>query len=352
MHSLLQRQLKKHFQQEELDSPGFQSFLDAIGKSYENFDEKLSMMQRATIISSEELYEANVELQKEAQHQKQVLASLEKAMTNLTSEDAPDNDIKTISKSNITAEKLTAHISNLADQIAEITTEKNILLKDLEAQNESLNNYAHAVSHDIKSPIRNISTLISWIKESENNRLSEDGLDNFALVEENLEKMDRLVDSILKHATIETLDEEKSNINLNNLLNGIQSSIYIPSNVSLIFNERLPTLFAQKYKIEQLFTNLITNAITATEHLDKGIIAIDFEEQDDFWQFSCSDNGIGIEEKHRHSIFEMFKKLENNFNATGIGLALVKKIINLYGGRIWIESEINEGTTFFFTLKK
>jgi len=127
MHSLLQRQLKKHFQQEELDSPGFQSFLDAIGKSYENFDEKLSMMQRATIISSEELYEANVELQKEAQHQKQVLASLEKAMTNLTSEDAPDNDIKTISKSNITAEKLTAHISNLADQIAEITTEKNIL---------------------------------------------------------------------------------------------------------------------------------------------------------------------------------------------------------------------------------
>lgn len=352
MHPLLLRQIKKHIPPYLDEVQGFQSFLDVISRSYENFDEKLSMMQRATKISSEELQLAKEGINQEAERQQQVLASLEKAMNSLNSEVAMGTEIRQVSTAHFDAEKLSAHIRNLAMQIAEITSEKNVLLKDLAAQNESLNTYAYAVSHDLKSPIRNISALMSWINEVERVNFSEESVNNCILIEQNLSKMDRLIENILKHATVETLEEEKAHIDIRELLEEIKSTVYLPPTVNLRLCDKLPVLFAQKYRIEQLFTNLITNAITATEHRDLGIIKIGFQEDDVYWRFNCSDNGKGIAEKHRSSIFEMFNKLENDFNATGIGLALVKKIVNFYEGDIWIESEENKGTTFFFTLKK
>lgn len=352
MHPLLLRQIRKHIPQNLAEVQGFQSFLDVISRSYENFDDKLSMMQRATKISSEELQQAKEAINQEAERQQRVLASLEKAMNSLNSEVDHENEFRYGATTHIDAEKLSAHISNLAIQIAEITAEKNVLLKDLEAQNESLNNYAHAVSHDLKSPIRNISALMNWIVEVEKINFSEESVTNCTLIEQNLNKMDRLIENILKHATVETLEEEKAHIDIRELLEEIKSTVYLPPNITIRLCAKLPVLYVQKYRIEQLFTNLITNAITATEHRDLGVIKIDFQEDDVFWRFSCSDNGKGIAEKHRSSIFEMFNKLENDFNATGIGLALVKKIINFYEGDIWIESEENKGTTFFFTLKK
>ena len=113
----------------------------------------------------------------------------------------------------------------------------------------------------------------------------------------------------------------------------------------------LPVLYTGEYRLEQLFKNLLTNSVAATEHTKTGLVTIEAREQEDGWLFCVADNGKGIPEHLQTGIFDMFKKLENKANTTGIGLALVKKIVNYYEGDIWLSSEEGAGTTFYFTLK-
>lgn len=352
MHSLLKRQLKKYLPDAYSGNNDLGPLLEAIANSYENYDEKLSMLQRATALSSDELYEANRELEKEATRQKQVLNSLENALSALQANFKQQEVPKNIVDSDFDAEKLARQIGELAQRASEMTTEKDKLLKNLASQNESLNSYAHVVSHDLKSPIRNISALITWIEEDEKDTLSEQSKQNLSLALGNLEKMDKLITGILKHATLQ--DKNASNVifDLGEVLSDIQENIYVTNNVQFKFPDELPKLFYDRYKIEQLFMNLMTNAVKATEGKKQGTIQVDFKDEGDHWYFAIADNGKGIPEKHQSDIFEMFNKLEEDAMATGIGLALVKKIVSLYEGNIWVESVENMGSTFHFTLKK
>lgn len=352
MHSLLKRQLKKYLPQPLKNQSAINVFLDAISNSYGNYDEKLSMLQRATAISSEELFLANRELEKEALRQKQILDSLEEAIAILKSNLEQEDDFEYDLKDQFDVGKLAKHIAGLANKVAEMNREKNVLLKHLETQNESLNNYAHIVSHDLKSPIRNINALITWIMEDEKESFSTTSKDNAILVLENLEKMDKLISGILKHATIDSTEEHKTTFQVREMLQEIQKSIYVPDNVTFNYGLDLPELTMERTKIEQMFMNLMLNAVTATEHLKAGLIQIDLIKNKDFWEFSISDNGKGIPKKHQESIFNMFKKLDNDNNATGIGLALVKKIVTFYKGNILLKSEENKGTTFYIQLRK
>lgn len=348
MHSLLKRQIRKYLPEDFGEHEALNDFFNAIEKSYQNFDDKVTMIQRATAISSKELFEANRELEAEAQRQKKIIDSLEKALSSLN---VNLNAQKGINHS-LDVEQLAKRISEQAEQLSQLTTEQGKLMKELEAQNESLNNYAHVVSHDLKSPIRNISTLMTWILEEEQEKFSEESKANGEMIGQNLEKMDHLIDGILKHATVSSLEEEQTKIPISDLLHEIENTIFIPENVRLEYSDELPTIIGQKYSVEQLFTNLITNAITATEHLEKGVIKIGHKENPYFHRFYISDNGKGIPERHQTKIFNMFSKLSNDNNATGIGLSLVKKIINLYDGDISLESQVDKGTTFYFTLKR
>ncbi|MBC6998895.1 HAMP domain-containing sensor histidine kinase [Cytophaga sp. FL35] len=349
MHSLLNRQIRKFLPEDLREHEGLRDFLEAVQRSYQDQDDKLAMIQRATAISSKELYEANRELEAEAQRQKKIIDALEKALKSLNE----NLNIKNGSRSSILdVEKLATKIGEQAEQLSRMSTEQSKLMKELESQNESLNNYAHVVSHDLKSPIRNINTLLTWIMEEEKEKFSEDSKANSEMISQNLVKMDRLIDGVLKHATVSTLEEEKANINISDLLQEIENTIYVPENVTLDFSGELPTIFGQKYTLEQLFTNLITNAITATEEQEKGIIRISAKENKFYYTFEITDNGKGIPEHHQSKIFDMFSKLSNENNATGIGLSLVKKIVNLYEGDISLTSREGEGTTFYLTLKK
>ncbi|WP_276167535.1 sensor histidine kinase [Zobellia alginiliquefaciens] len=352
MHSLLKRQLKKNLPASLSENEDMQRFLDAVEMSYQNYDEKLSMIQRATAISSEELFIANRELTKEAERQKKILASLELAMTSLNSNLSSENQFNNDAKKEFDVEKLAQQISKLASQVGEMTEEKNVLLKDLETQNDSLNNYVQMVSHDLKSPIRNVNALLSWIQDDNQNSLTEDSKENIELASSNLVKMDNLINGILEHATIGTSMESKMNVDINLLLNEIESYVPLQENITLNYGNDFPVIHIEKHLIEQIFAYLITNAITATKHLKKGVITIKFEDQAEFWKFSVIDNGKGIPVKHQTSIFEMFKKLENNDSSAGVGLALVKKIVRLYHGSIELVSEENMGANFSFTLKK
>ncbi|WP_400072725.1 ATP-binding protein [Zobellia russellii] len=352
MHALLKRQLKKNLPAHLIENEEMQEFFAAVERSYENYDEKLSMIQRATAISSEELFEANKELRKEAERQKKILASLELAMNSLSSNLDAGEQFQNNSNQQFDVEKLAKHISHLAEEVTKISEEKKLLLQDLETRNESLNNYVQMVSHDLKSPIRNVNALLSWIKDDNENTLTHDSKENIELASSNLIKMDNLINGILEHATIGINMESKMNVDVNILLKEIESYVPLPENVSMVYGAGFPVIHIEKHLIEQIFAYLITNAITATKHLEKGLITISFEDEDQFWKFSVKDNGKGIPQKHQSSIFEMFKKLENNDSAAGVGLALAKKIVKLYNGSIELESEENKGANFSFTIKK
>ena len=351
MHKLLSRQIRKFLPIDWSKNAALSKFLDAISKSYDDNDSKLEMVQRSTIISSQELSEANEDLRNRANSQKKIIESLERsiAVLNENTGNAFNKDGQAGKQFDPLA--LAKKLEEQSSEINRISTEKDILLKNLEERNEALNNYAHMVSHDLKSPMRNINFLIGCIKEEDEINFSEQSKDNCALISENLEKMDALVDGILKHATITNMKEQKMEINIENLIAEIVKTLYVPVSITIETATPLPTLFIGKYKLELLFKNLLNNAITATEHKPEGIIKIVAEEESNYWKFSISDNGKGIAKKYQDDIFKMFKKLENDFKATGIGLALVKKIVNSFGGKIWLNSKEGEGATFFFTIK-
>lgn len=238
------------------------------------------------------------------------------------------------------------------EELSRITSEKNRLLKNLEQRNEALNNYAHMVSHDLKSPIRNVYSLVSWVFEDSDAKFKQDCQENIELIYKNLDRMDKLIDGILKHTTIDNLEDSNEEVDLNSLVKAIIFKYYLTNNVKVKVRNKLPTVVSNKYRMEQLFDNLLSNAIKAVEASTMGMVEIDFKEKTESLLFSVSDNGIGIPKHQQETIFDMFKKLTDDASATGIGLALVKKIINYYKGDIWISSEENKGTSVFFTLNK
>tara|TARA_B100000678_G_scaffold48951_1_gene38721 strand:- start:40560 stop:42917 length:2358 start_codon:yes stop_codon:yes gene_type:complete len=236
-------------------------------------------------------------------------------------------------------------------QIKELEKQKEQLLSNLEKQNEQLNEYAHIVSHDLKSPLRNISALLSWTKEDFRDKLGEESLANLDLMQNKVEKMDHLIENILKYSSIESDILTEENIDLNQLIETIVEMIYIPDHVSVKIKSNLPTIKADKTRIQQLFQNLIGNAVNYIDK-EKGLIEVNHSENNTHHIFSIKDNGIGIAKEHHERIFKIFSSLGNHEKSTGIGLSIVKKIVDLYNGKIWLESEVGIGTTFYFSIKK
>jgi len=352
MHKLLVRQIRKFLPDTWSEKIELSRFLDAINKSYEDNDSKLELLQRSTVISSQELSEANNDLLNRSNAQKKIIESLERSLAVLNEHTGNDASQDKNKVGQFDPLALARKLEQQSTELKRISAEKDELLRNLEDRNDALNNYAHMVSHDLKSPMRNINFLIGCIKEQDMANFSDQSIDNCTLISENLEKMDALVDGILQHATITNLDEKEVEVNVGQLLNDIVKTLYVPSNVMVEVIEPMPILTIGKYRLEQLFKNLLDNAITATEQNPNGLIRISAIEEDNYWKFSVSDNGKGIAKKYQDDIFRMFSKLENDFKATGIGLALVKKIVNSFKGEIWLNSEESKGASFIFTIKK
>lgn len=226
-----------------------------------------------------------------------------------------------------------------------------MLLEALAKSNDELQEYAHIVSHDLKSPLRSIDALVSWIKEDNKGKLDDTTIQNFGLIETTLEKMEQLISDILLYSSIGSESKETNDVDLNALIDELKQLLYVPDHISINVLNELPTVTGDKTKLQQLFQNLISNAIKFNDKED-GLIEINVEEQKSYYQFSIRDNGVGIDKEHHDKIFKIFHALNKNKESSGIGLSIVKKIVDLYKGEIWLESEPNEGTTFFFTLKK
>lgn len=233
----------------------------------------------------------------------------------------------------------------------ELSEQKEQLLKDLESSNEGLQEYAHIVSHDLKSPLRSISALASWLEEDFGDKLGPAGLSQLNLMQDKIASMDQLITGILRYSSI---GSEKARFEICptlELIQQIKATIYWPEQIALRFNGTMPSIKADKTQLQQLFQNLLSNAIS---HMDKpkGQIEIGYNDLGDLHEFSVKDNGIGIPKAYQEKIFEIFETLESGKGSSGIGLSIVKKIVQLHGGTIWVKSEYGAGATFYFTIKK
>lgn len=348
MNPLLKRQIRKYLPVELHEREDLAQFLDSISSSYDNLDNQFKMTQRAMKISSDELFEANKSLREETQQQRLLLLKLQSVINAIkpfeNNKQEPDQ-FKSTNKKN-----LANYISEQAEQLIKFNKDQEKLLEELAVQNQELNDYAHIVSHDLKSPLRSIEALVSWIKEDYEEVLGEEGKKHLSLIVSHLEKMDALISGILKYSSIDKEIRTEHELDLNQLVQENVKMLHVPEHIQIVVHA-LPRIKGDPFKLQQVFQNLIDNAI---KNMDKaqGRIDIISRELDVKYQFEVKDNGKGIEPAYFDKIFQVFQKLENDSNSTGIGLSIVKKIIAFYNGEIWLDSIPGKGTSIFFTLPK
>jgi len=249
---------------------------------------------------------------------------------------------------------------------SEITERKNaeqalaLLNKDLESTiselqrtNTELHEFAYITAHDLKTPLRGIGTLAYWLSTDYADKFDEEGQKQVKMLAERAKRADKLVDSILQYSNAGHDKEEHEQMDLNTALPEIICEIEPPGNIEITVENKLPVLMCKKKHISHIFQNIISNAIKYMDK-EKGRINVGCIEDDGFWKFSIADNGPGIDNKYYKKIFKIFQTLSptDETESTGIGLSVAKKLVKLNGGRIWVESNPGQGSTFFFTLPK
>lgn len=232
---------------------------------------------------------------------------------------------------------------------------KELYLKNiaLEQQNKELDQFSYIISHDLKAPLRAIGSLSNFLLTDYEDKLDESGKEQLHLLVNRAQRMNSLIEGVLRYSKVGRIKNEVKQVNLNNLINDIIDAISPPGNIELYVENDLPILFFEISQMEQIFQNLIGNAIKYTDK-PKGVIKIGCEDKGECWQFYVADNGPGIDSKYFEKIFQIFQTLSSRDEkeSTGIGLTIVKKIIETNGGHIWVESKMGEGCTFFFTIPK
>ena len=227
--------------------------------------------------------------------------------------------------------------------------------EDLERRNQELASFAYVVSHDLKAPLRGIASLSKWLAEDLGNVLEGEQKKQLDLLGNRVRRMEALISDILEYSRVGRLRHSPVTVNVGKLLTHIIDTVNPPDNMLVTVVPPMPTLEADAIRLGQVFQNLIQNAI---QHHPgpNGEVVVSSSDGGDFWEFSVSDNGDGIEPRHHERIFQMFQTLGrgNDEESTGIGLALVKKIVEENGGTVRLVSSgmPGQGATFTFTWSK
>jgi PAS domain S-box-containing protein len=227
------------------------------------------------------------------------------------------------------------------------------LVSRLEETNKELDNFAYIVSHDLKAPLRGIGSLANWLVTDYRDRMDKEGAEIIDLMINRVERMKNFIDGILQYSRVSRVKENYVDLNLNELVSEVIEMLSPPENIHIKVDTVLPVVKGERIYIQQVFQNLMSNSI---KFMDKpeGFININCTDTGDYWELSVADNGSGIDEKYFNKIFMIFQTLQprDKFESTGVGLSIVKKIIETNGGKIWVESEVGKGATFYFTLPK
>jgi signal transduction histidine kinase len=231
--------------------------------------------------------------------------------------------------------------------------QKEKLITELDISNRELKDFAYIVSHDLKAPLRAIGSISQWIHSDYHDKLDDDGRMQLDLLLSRVHRMQGLIEGILAYSRVTRVKEEKEVIDLNKLVKEAIEMVAPSEKFTITVDENLPTVNYGPTRILQIFQNLIGNAVKYNDK-DAGIIDIHCTENQHNWAISITDNGPGIEEKYFEKIFQIFQTLKSRdeFESTGIGLTIVKKIIEGNGGKISVNSVPGKQTTFTFTILK
>jgi signal transduction histidine kinase len=224
---------------------------------------------------------------------------------------------------------------------------------ELAAANRELEDFASIVAHDLKAPLRGVATISTWLQTDYANKLDEKGREWLAQMNQRVVRMDRMIEEILEYSRLGRSEKKHEPVALAKLVLLVVQDLAPPPHVRIRVAPGLPVVQGEPVRLRQVFQNLIGNAIKYVNK-PEGDIRVDWADVDASWEFSVTDNGPGIEEKHFERIFKMFQTLapKDRTNSTGVGLALVKRIVEHAGGRVWVKSRVGEGSTFHFTWPK
>lgn len=229
-----------------------------------------------------------------------------------------------------------------------------LLAQDLERSNSELKRFAYVASHDLQEPLNHVSNYVQLLEMRYGERLDADAKDFIGFAVEGVSLMQTLIDDVLVYSKVDSQSGEftitDAQFALEQALTNLQRRIH-DSDAEIIIADALPTLKADSTQLMQLFQNLIVNALkfrsAASPKIEIGV-----ERQENEWLFSVRDNGIGIDPQFSDRIFIIFQRLHtrDEYPGTGMGLAICKKIIECHRGKIWVESELGSGSTFYFTI--
>jgi signal transduction histidine kinase/CheY-like chemotaxis protein len=241
----------------------------------------------------------------------------------------------------------------LRDRVAEIE-QSNARLSQatglLEERNQALDEFSHIASHDLKAPLRGISNLADWLVKDLAGQLPPENQHQLELIQSRVLQMNALINGLLQYALVGREQIDSVPVNISQLLVEVVDLLAPPAEFQIQFSADLPTIETPVLLLKQVLSNLIGNAITYHPRRD-GRVEIKMLKQGSGWQFTVSDDGSGIAPENQQKIFGIFQTLigRDDIKGTGIGLAIVKKIVESRGGKVWVESDLGKGTAFSFT---
>jgi PAS domain S-box-containing protein len=223
----------------------------------------------------------------------------------------------------------------------------------LEARNEELDAFVFIVSHDLKAPLRAVANLSQWIEEDLEEQLTADTQVQMNLLRSRVNRMSATIDGLLEYARIGRSENEVESVAMERLLAEVLDEVAAPSAFTIDLPDDLPTFLTKRLLLFQILVNLVGNGIKH-HYCETGSIRISLEDRGDWYEFAIADDGPGIAPEDQERMFKIFQAVnpQNRSDSTGIGLAIVKKIIEAEGGSIWLKSETGRGTTFYFTWPK
>lgn len=228
--------------------------------------------------------------------------------------------------------------------------------RELSISNAELEQFAYIASHDLQEPLRMITSFLTQLEKKYKDQLDEKANQYIFYAVDGAARMRKIILDLLEYSRVGKLDSKMELVDLNQVVTEVKQIFYKQiSEKNAIFEiDTLPTLQIVKTPISQIFQNLIENALKYQKNGTIPLIKISAKELDNSWQISVSDNGIGIDPEYYEKIFIIFQRLhaKNEYNGTGMGLAIVKKIVESMGGNIWVESVPGKGSTFYFTILK
>jgi len=224
----------------------------------------------------------------------------------------------------------------------------------LEASNRELDQFAYVTSHDLKAPLRGIANLSRWLEEDLGERVTTEARGHLDLLRGRVHRMESLIDAILEYSRVGRKKGKVETVETRRLLDEVVDLLAPPAGFRLEAPAEMPVVKTERARLQQVLMNLIGNAVKHHPDREKCVVQIGVEDAGDRWRFSVSDNGRGIPRRFHDKVFVIFQTLEarDKVEGTGIGLAIVKKVVESKGGRVELDSDEGRGATFRFTWPK